>query len=82
MMGERARELAGRQTGAVDVALLWHICTDDPFVFVHDANGGVDFLLYVDAAEVMEVFRHPYAYAASRGVEYSLHDDEMEVVDA
>jgi fatty-acid desaturase len=37
----------------------------------------------VDAVEAMDVFHHPYAYAASRGVEYWQEDrTEMDVSDA
>jgi hypothetical protein len=64
------RELARRQTGALEVALFWHTCTDTLSVSVRDANGGADFRLEVDATEAMDVFHHPYAYAASRGIRY------------
>ena len=64
------RELARRLTGAVEIVLLWHTRTDRLCVSVRDASGGVDFELEVKPAEAMEVFHHPYAYAASRGLEY------------
>ena len=77
------RELAGRKTGAVEIALLWNMVTDSLLVSVKDAITDAEFQLVVDAAEAMDVFHHPYAYAASRGVEY-WHEDrtEMEVFDA
>jgi len=79
----RTRELARRKTGAVEIALLWHMVTDSLLVSVKDAITGAEFQLTVDAAEAMDVFHHPYAYAASRGVEYG-HEDrtETEVFDA
>ena len=64
------RELARRKTGAVEIALLWHMVSDSLSVSVKDAITGAEFQLVVDAAEAMDVFHHPYAYAASRGVEY------------
>jgi hypothetical protein len=74
------RELARRQTGALEVALLWHPCTDSLSVSVRDSSGVSGFRLEVNAAEAMEVFHHPYAYAASRGIQY-WREDEAEVVD-
>jgi hypothetical protein len=44
--------------------------SDSLSVSVKDAITGAEFQLVVDAAEAMDVFHHPYAYAASRGVEY------------
>lgn len=77
------RELAQRKTGAVEIALVWHMVTDTLSVSVKDASNGTEFRPLVEAAEAMDVFHHPYAYAASRGVEYWQEDRaEMEVVDA
>ena len=76
-------ELAGRKTGAVEIALLWHMVTDSLSASVKDAITGAEFQLVVDAVAAMDVFHHPYAYAASRGVEYWREDRaEMDVVDA
>ena len=76
------RELAKRNTGAVEIALIWHMVTDSLSVSVKDASTGAEFQLVVEAAEAMDVFHHPYAYAASRGVEYWQDRAEMEVFDA
>lgn len=77
------RELARRNTGAVEIALIWHIVTDSLSVSVKDAGNGNEFELVVDATEAMDVFHHPYAYAASRGVEYLEGDRaELETFDA
>jgi hypothetical protein len=44
---------------------------------------GTEFQLVVGAAEAMDVFHHPYAYAASRGVGYGQAERaELEVFDA
>jgi len=80
-MAERAIELARRQTGAVEIALFWKTSINRLFVCVEDTSDGAGFQLVVGAGEAMEVFHHPYAYAASRGVEYWLHNEEMEVID-
>ncbi len=74
------RELARRLTGGVEVALLWHVGIDSLSVSVRDAGGGVDFWLEVEAGKAMDVFHHPYAYAARRGIEYG-PQDEAETVD-
>ena len=68
------RELAKRKTGAVEIALIWHMVTDTLSVSVKDASTGAEFQLVVEAAEAMDVFHHPYAYAASRRVEYWQED--------
>src|SRR5439155_16508944 len=82
LAGAPTRELAQRLAGAVEVVLLWHTATDRLWVSVRDPSGGVDFRLEVDPAEAMEVFHHPYAYAASRGIQYWRQDcAEAEVVD-
>lgn len=76
------RELARRKTGAVEIALFWHMVTDSLSVSVKDASNGTEFQLVVDAAEAMDVFHHPYAYASSRGVEYRQEGRaEIEVFD-
>jgi hypothetical protein len=65
-----ATELAYRSNDGVQVALLWHPETDELTIEVFDGNAGDDFTLPVDAAHAMDVFHHPYAYAAHRGIEY------------
>ena len=42
------------------------------FVLVHDGRQGASFELDVDSATALDAFDHPYAYAAHRGVEYSV----------
>ena len=64
------RELDRRATDGVDVALLWDAATDSLSVAVYDNRTGEAFELQVDAEEALDAFRHPYAYAAFRGVDY------------
>jgi hypothetical protein len=64
-LGSR-RELAHRQSGKADVYLLWSSETDTLAVTVVDPDGS--FELVVGPTEAFDVFQHPYAYAAQRGV--------------
>ena len=74
-MSAATRELAQRLTGTLEVVLVWHTDTDRLCVCVHDESGGDHFLLEVGPAEAMDVFHHPYAYAAARGIQYCRHDN-------
>lgn len=61
------RELDYRRTNGIDVTLVWDPTNDQLFVTVED-DAGDSFELAVDPHEALDVFRHPYAYAAFRGV--------------
>ena len=63
-------ELAARSSDGVEVALLWDRGTDTLAVVVIDAKSGDLFELDVESAEAMDVFNHPYAHAAQRGVAF------------
>jgi hypothetical protein len=73
-MSAVSRELARRQNGTLEVKLLWHTDTDRLCVCVHDTKGGDHFQIEVAPFEAMDVFNHPYAYAAARGTGYCRHD--------
>lgn len=61
------RELAYRSTNGTDVFLLW--CPADDSLAVVVIDGDADsFELVVTAAEALDVFEHPYAHAAFRGL--------------
>jgi hypothetical protein len=63
------RELAHRVSNGVEVALLWHPATERVSVTVLDTHTGLSFeLVLEDADRALDVFEHPYAYAAHRGV--------------
>ena len=62
------QELAYRSSNGIDVFLLWSPTDDSLAVLVIDDNAD-SFELVVGPAEAMEVFHHPYAYAAYRGVD-------------
>jgi hypothetical protein len=64
------RELDHRSNDGIDVRLLWSPNDDHVIVIVADAKTGERFELDVhDGESPLDVFRHPYAYAAWRGVD-------------
>ena len=63
------KELAYRENDGVAVALLWHSRTNALSVSVVDRRTEDAFELPVDAKDALDVFEHPYAYAAFRGVD-------------
>lgn len=64
-------ELDYRAADGVEVALLWVVGTKSLFVVVHDEKTGDVLELPVERGEnAIDVFDHPYAYAAARGLEY------------
>lgn len=59
------RELHKRINDGIHVRLLWHEPEDRVAVAVHDAKTGDSFVVAVQRDEsAMDVFHHPYAYAA------------------
>ena len=79
------RELAHRTADGVEVALLWHPDGDYVSVVVSDARLGETFELVLDDRDdAMDVFHHPYAYAAHRGLEFGVvsREEEEELVAA
>ncbi len=66
-------ELANRASDGLEVSLLWSRRTNRVSVAVADTRTGESFELTIrDGENALEVFHHPYAYAASRGVEYAV----------
>jgi hypothetical protein len=63
------KELAYRENDGVAVTLTWNTATNALSVAVHDRRTDAAFELAVEAAEALDVFDHPYAYAAFRGLE-------------
>jgi hypothetical protein len=67
------RELDHRAIDGIDVRLLWNESDDRVLVAVDDAKTGERFEVEVREGEsALDVFRHPFAYAAWRGVDTSL----------
>ena len=62
-------ELDHRTNDGIDVRLLWERESGRVFVTVDDARTGAAFTVEVGVEDSpLEVFRHPYAYAAHQGV--------------
>ena len=64
------RELAYRAAQGVEVVLFWQEITDELAVAVSDARSGAYFELAAAPHEALDVFNHPYAHAAFRGLPY------------
>jgi phosphopantothenate synthetase len=62
------RELAQRASDGVEVTLYWHETRAELTVRVSDQRGGASFELAADPDQALDVFYHPFSYAASRGV--------------
>jgi hypothetical protein len=63
-----ARELNTRVTDGLHVTLLWSETTGEVAVSVDDRKTGDSFVVEVREGErAMDVFHHPYAYAARTG---------------
>jgi hypothetical protein len=61
------RELDSRTFDGIEVRLLWSEHDGRVLVAVNDSKTGDSFSLEVHEGEkAMDVFHHPYAYAASR----------------
>ena len=59
------RELDSRSVDGIEVTLLWSKPTNALTVAVNDTRTGDAFTLRADAANALDVFHHPYAYAGS-----------------
>jgi hypothetical protein len=62
------RELAVRQGDGLQVTLAWDPADGTLTVSVEDLRDGAVLRVPVGADRPMDVFHHPYAYAARRGV--------------
>ena len=61
------RELDHRVSDGIDVRLLWRVHDDRLLVAVSDGRTGDAFSVEVrDSERALDVFHHPYAYAATR----------------
>lgn len=64
-------ELMSRESNGITVRLLWSRATNLVMVAVADAASGDYFELVLDEHEpALEVFNHPFAHAAARGLEF------------
>jgi hypothetical protein len=68
-MTDTFRELDHRVHDRIDVRLLWRARDDRAIVVVADEKTGERFSVEVrDDERALDVFRHPFAYAAWHGV--------------
>jgi hypothetical protein len=71
-------ELASRETNGLTVRLLWSRSTNLVTVAVDDAANDDYFELVLDEGErALDVFHHPFAHAAARGIEFLTDRPEL-----
>ena len=72
-------ELASRETNGITVTLLWSRSTNLVTVAVDDAANSDYFeLILNERDQALDVFHHPFAHAAARGVEFRTSRMESE----
>ena len=64
------KELDYRNGDQIEVSLLWSPESGQLAVVVVDEAAGEEFAMEVEPGEAMEVFRHPWAYANNRKLEF------------
>ena len=64
-------ELAYRESDGVEVVLFWQRGTNELTVGVSDRRNGDYFELAAAPDQALDVFKHPYAHAAFRGLPYA-----------
>jgi hypothetical protein len=80
--GEDISELNSRSANGVDVALLWRRCDNTAVVAVVDQRNGEAFLLDVHEHDnALDMFHHPYAYAADRRIDpgWPAHSEDLRI---
>jgi hypothetical protein len=65
------RELAHRANDGLEVVLFWHQITNELTVSVSDDRNGAYFELAAEPDQALDIFNHPYAHAAFRGLPYA-----------
>jgi hypothetical protein len=74
-------ELMSRESSGITVRLLWSRATNLVTVAVADAASDDYFELILDEHEpALEVFNHPFAHAAARGLEFRTRRPEPEML--
>jgi hypothetical protein len=64
-------ELMSRESSGITVRMLWSRATNLVTIAVDDAASDDNFELVLDEDEpALEVFHHPFAHAAARGLEF------------
>ena len=65
-----SQELAHRVNDGLEVVLFWQTLTDELTIAVSDERGGSYFELAAAPDQALDVFNHPYAHDAFRGLPY------------
>jgi hypothetical protein len=65
MSDSTVTELHHRTADGIEVSLLWSRLTNALTVAVEDSRLGVSFELEAPAEKALDVFEHPFAYAAA-----------------
>jgi hypothetical protein len=74
-------ELISRESNGITVRLLWSRATNLVTVAVDDVASDEYFELVLDEGEpALEVFNHPFALAAARGLEFRTRRPEREML--
>jgi hypothetical protein len=74
-------ELMSRESNGITVRLLWSQATNLVTVAVADAASEDYFELVLDEDEpALDVFNHPFAHAAARGLEFHTRRPEPEML--
>jgi hypothetical protein len=68
MSRSKLRELAHRSSAGIDVTLYWHSLLDELTVSVRDERHGTQFEIHPQRRLALDVYYHPYAYAALEAV--------------
>ena len=79
---ENPRQLDHRTNDGLEVALLWFKSTNRILVSVADEKTGDRFELQAESSNALDVFYHPFAYAARSGIAYRTAVREPEPEDA
>jgi hypothetical protein len=58
-------ELNHRSADGIEVSLLWSRGTNSLTVAVEDSRSGISFEVPAPAERALDVFEHPFAYAAA-----------------
>ena len=74
-------ELASRESNGITVTLFWTRSTNLVTVAVADAANDDYFELVLDESDQpLDVFNHPFAHAAARGLDFQTRHTELEVL--
>lgn len=71
-MQMRTRELLVREANGIEVALVWRQAADTLAVVVTDERLDASFEVVAPRDRALDVFHHPFAYAAAQGVEFAV----------